>query len=189
MDKLEIKNKEESDQILKNLTGEEYKVISVESKEAKRLPVRHLPQALCNKVFQQARLLSQADDDARQQLYEAGYISYMRTDSVNLSQDSLSSAKTFIDSAYGKDYSLDEPRKFKNKAKGAQEAHEAIRPTSSSRTPESMKDSLDSKQYKVYDLIWRRFVACQMQPAILIPPLPTFPPKILFSGQTVRDEV
>jgi len=165
--KLEIKNKEESDQILKNLTGEEYKVISVESKEAKRLPgapftTSSLQQESSNKLGYSAKQTMML----AQQLYEAGYISYMRTDSVNLSQDSLSSAKTFIDSAYGKDYSLDEPRKFKNKAKGAQEAHEAIRPTSSSRTPESMKDSLDSKQYKVYDLIWRRFVACQMQPAI-----------------------
>ncbi len=167
LDKLEIKNKEESDQILKNLTGEEYKVISVESKEAKRLPgapftTSSLQQESSNKLGYSAKQTMML----AQQLYEAGYISYMRTDSVNLSQDSLSSAKTFIDSAYGKDYSLDEPRKFKNKAKGAQEAHEAIRPTSSSRTPESMKDSLDSKQYKVYDLIWRRFVACQMQPAI-----------------------
>ena len=167
LDKLEIKNKEESDQILKNLTGEEYKVISVESKEAKRLPgapftTSSLQQESSNKLGYSAKQTMML----AQQLYEAGYISYMRTDSVNLSQDSLASAKTFIDSAYGKDYSLDEPRKFKNKAKGAQEAHEAIRPTSSSRTPESMKDSLDSKQYKVYDLIWRRFVACQMQPAI-----------------------
>ena len=125
-----------------------------------------------------------------QQLYEAGYISYMRTDSVNLSQDSLSSAKTFIDSAYGKDYSLDEPRKFKNKAKGAQEAHEAIRPTSSSRTPESMKDSLDSKQYKVYDLIWRRFVACQMQPAIFDSTTADISAqKFYFQGKRFSDEV
>jgi len=90
----------------------------------------------------------------------------MRTDSVNLSQDSLSAAKTFIDSNFGKNYSLSEPRRFKNKAKGAQEAHEAIRPTIPSRTPDSMKDSLDAKQYKIYDLIWRRFIACQMQPAV-----------------------
>ena len=90
----------------------------------------------------------------------------MRTDSVNLSQDSLVAAKTFIDSNYGQNYSLDEPRRFKNKAKGAQEAHEAVRPTVPSRTPDSMKDLIDPKQYKLYDLIWRRFVACQMQPAV-----------------------
>ena len=167
LDKLEIKNKEESDQILKDLGDAEYKVASVESKEAKRLPgapftTSSLQQESSNKLGYSAKQTMML----AQQLYEAGHISYMRTDSVNLSHDSLTSAKNFIDSNYGKGYSLDEPRKFKNKAKGAQEAHEAIRPTSPTRTPESMKDSLDSKQYKVYDLIWRRFIACQMQPAV-----------------------
>ena len=167
LDKLEIKNKEESDRILKDLDGAEYKVAEVESKEARRLPgapftTSSLQQESSNKLGYSAKQTMML----AQQLYEAGYISYMRTDSVNLSQDSLSAAKTFIDSNYGKDYSLDEPRKFKNKAKGAQEAHEAIRPTSPSRTSDSMKDNLDAKQYKVYDLIWRRFIACQMQLAV-----------------------
>ena len=167
LDKLEIKNKEESDRILKDLGGAEYKVAEVESKEARRLPgapftTSSLQQESSNKLGYSAKQTMML----AQQLYEAGYISYMRTDSVNLSQDSLSAAKTFIDSNYGKNYSLSEPRKFKNKAKGAQEAHEAIRPTVPSRTSDSMKDSLDSKQYKVYDLIWRRFIACQMQPAV-----------------------
>jgi len=167
LDKLEIKNKEESDRILKDLSEAEYKVASVESKEARRLPgapftTSSLQQESSNKLGYSAKQTMML----AQQLYEAGYISYMRTDSVNLSQDSLTAAKNFIDSSFGKDYSLDEPRKFKNKAKGAQEAHEAIRPTAPSRTPDSMKDSLDPKQYKVYDLIWRRFIACQMQPAV-----------------------
>lgn len=167
LDKLEIKSKEESDKMLENLTGAEYKVAGVESKEARRLPgapftTSTLQQESSGKLGYSAKQTMML----AQQLYEAGYISYMRTDSVNLSQDSLSAAKTFIDSNFGKDYSLDEPRRFKNKAKGAQEAHEAIRPTVPSRTPDSMKDSLDPKQYKVYDLIWRRFIACQMQPAV-----------------------
>ena len=167
LDKLEIKNKEESDRILKDLDGAEYKVAEVESKEARRLPgapftTSSLQQESSNKLGYSAKQTMML----AQQLYEAGYISYMRTDSVNLSQDSLSAAKTFIDSSFGKNYSLDEPRRFKNKAKGAQEAHEAIRPTTPSRTPDSMKDNLDAKQYKIYDLIWRRFIACQMQPAV-----------------------
>src|SRR3989344_1679018 len=167
LDKLEIKNKEESDRILKDLGGAEYKVVGVESKEARRIPgapftTSSLQQESSNKLGYSAKQTMML----AQQLYEAGYISYMRTDSVNLSQDSLSAAKTFIDSNFGKNYSLSEPRRFKNKAKGAQEAHEAIRPTIPSRTPDSMKDSLDAKQYKIYDLIWRRFIACQMQPAV-----------------------
>src|SRR3989344_985293 len=167
LDKLEIKNKEESDRILKDLGEAEYKVAEVESKEARRLPgapftTSSLQQESSNKLGYSAKQTMML----AQQLYEAGHISYMRTDSVNLSQDSLTADKTFIDSSFGKNYSLDEPRRFKNKAKGAQEAHEAIRPTTPSRTPDSMKDSLDAKQYKVYDLIWRRFIACQMQPAV-----------------------
>ena len=167
LDKLEIKNKEESERILKDLGRAEYKVAEVESKEARRLPgapftTSSLQQESSNKLGYSAKQTMML----AQQLYEAGYISYMRTDSVNLSQDSLSAAKTFIDSNFGKNYSLSEPRRFKNKAKGAQEAHEAIRPTIPSRTPDSMKDSLDAKQYKIYDLIWRRFIACQMQPAV-----------------------
>ena len=167
LDRLEIKSKEESDQTLKSLIGAEYKVAGVESKEARRLPgapftTSALQQESSGKLGYSAKQTMML----AQQLYEAGYISYMRTDSVNLSQDSLSAAKSFIDSNFGQDYSLDEPRRFKNKAKGAQEAHEAVRPTVPSRTPDSMKDLLDPKQYKVYDLIWRRFIACQMQPAV-----------------------
>ena len=150
MDKLEIKNKEESDQILESLSEAEYKVASVESKKpegcrARPSPLAPLQQESSGKLGYSAKQTMML----AQQLYEAGYISYMRTDSVNLSQDSLSAAKSFIDSNYGQDYSLSEPRRFKNKAKGAQEAHEAVRPTVPSRTPDSMKDLLDPKQFKI----------------------------------------
>ena len=113
------KNKEESDQILESLNGAEYKVAEVESKEARRLPgapftTSTLQQESSGKLGYSAKQTMML----AQQLYEAGYISYMRTDSVNLSQDSLSAAKSFIDSNFGQNYSLDEPRRFKNKAKG-----------------------------------------------------------------------
>ena len=167
LERLEIKSKEEPDQILESLTGAEYKVATLEAKEARRIPgapftTSTLQQESSGKLGYSAKQTM----IIAQQLYEAGYISYMRTDSVNLSQDSLSAVKIFIDSNFGQEYSLYEPRRFKNKTKGAQEAHEAVRPTVPSRTPDSMKDLLDPKQYKLYDLIWRRFVACQMQPAV-----------------------
>ncbi len=110
-----------------------------------------------------------------QQLYEgvelgtggpAGLISYMRTDSVNLSEDSLREARGFLEKEVGKNYALPEPRRFKTKTKGAQEAHEAVRPTDPWRTPESVKEFLDQGQYRLYDLIWRRFIATQMPKAI-----------------------
>jgi DNA topoisomerase-1 len=95
-----------------------------------------------------------------------GLITYMRTDSVNLSEESLKEAHAFLEKNLGRNYSLPEPRRFKTRTKGAQEAHEAIRPTDPSRTPESIKPFLDKRQYKLYDLIWRRFMATQMPSAI-----------------------
>jgi DNA topoisomerase I len=110
-----------------------------------------------------------------QKLYEGidvgegsvGLITYMRTDSVVLSNQALEEAKSVITSLYGKEYSLDKPRLFKNKSKNAQEAHEAIRPTYISKTPIEVKKFLSSDQFKLYDLIWKRTVACQMAEALL----------------------
>ena len=112
-----------------------------------------------------------------QQLYEGniqnipnhtgGLITYMRTDSLNLSKIATSAAKDVITQIYGKEYSLDKPRVYKGKAKGAQEAHEAIRPVDMSLTPSDIRDFVDNSQYKLYSLIWKRTVATQMQAAKL----------------------
>ncbi|MBS3963109.1 MAG: type I DNA topoisomerase [Methylomonas sp.] len=105
-----------------------------------------------------------------QQLYEGidlggetvGLISYMRTDSVNLAEEALTDIRTLIAEKYGADNVPKEPRRFKTKSKNAQEAHEAIRPTSIQRLPEHVKNRLSAEQSKLYDLIWKRTVACQM---------------------------
>jgi DNA topoisomerase-1 len=110
-----------------------------------------------------------------QKLYEGidvgegsvGLITYMRTDSVVLSSQALTEARELITSLYGKDYALAKPRFFKNRAKNAQEAHEAIRPTSVGKTPAEVKKFLTPDQFKLYDLIWKRTVACQMAEALL----------------------
>ncbi|MEI8230848.1 MAG: type I DNA topoisomerase [Candidatus Peregrinibacteria bacterium] len=112
-----------------------------------------------------------------QQLYEgvdlgrgegqAGLITYMRTDSVNLSTKALTDARTEIERHYGREYIVSEPRLYKTKSKSAQEAHEAIRPSEISRTPQSLEDVLDHQQLKLYTLIWNRTVACQMATAEL----------------------
>ena len=110
-----------------------------------------------------------------QQLYEGidtgsgavGLITYMRTDSVNLAQEALNEIRELIAVRYGKDNVPAQPHVYKTKSKNAQEAHEAIRPTAAERVPESIKDSLSADQYKLYDLIWKRTVACQMIPATL----------------------
>jgi len=110
-----------------------------------------------------------------QQLYEgidlgsgpAGLITYMRTDSVTLAQEAMDDLRTLISKRYGKDQVPEEPRTFKNKSKNAQEAHEAIRPTSAEFIPDEIKDKLSQDQHKLYDLIWKRTVACQMIHATL----------------------
>ncbi len=109
-----------------------------------------------------------------QQLYEGldvgegdsyGLITYMRTDSTQVSKDAIGDARQFIEKRFGKDFLPGNPVIYKTRARGAQEAHEAIRPTSVSRTPERIKAYLSADQFKLYDLIWRRFVASQMKPA------------------------
>jgi DNA topoisomerase-1 len=110
-----------------------------------------------------------------QQLYEGidiggetvGLITYMRTDSVTLSQDALDELREFIGQRYGSDNVPEEARIFKTKSKNAQEAHEAVRPTSIMRVPESIKEKLSKDQFRLYELIWKRTVACQMAHATL----------------------
>jgi len=110
-----------------------------------------------------------------QQLYEGieidgestGLISYMRTDSVNLANEAIEEIRGFIADRYGKENVPDEVQVYKSKSKNAQEAHEAIRPTSVLRVPEDIKKALTAEQFKLYDLIWKRTVACQMMHATL----------------------
>lgn len=94
-----------------------------------------------------------------------GLITYMRTDSTNLSKDAIGSVRGFIDNEFGGKYLPEKPNFFGKRNARAQEAHEAIRPTDPKRTPAKMKDRLTSEQYRLYELIWKRFVACQMTPA------------------------
>ena len=96
-----------------------------------------------------------------------GLITYMRTDSVNLSNQALKEAHEVITAAYGAEYALSKPRHYKNKSKNAQEAHEAIRPTYLDKTPAAMKKFLPPDQFRLYELIWKRTIACQMAEALL----------------------
>lgn len=103
---------------------------------------------------------------AAQRLYEGGYITYMRTDSTNLSTEAVTAARTQVAQMYGQSYLSPQPRVYAKKAKNAQEAHEAIRPAGSSfRTPDSLRNELGGDEWRLYDLIWKRTVACQMADA------------------------
>ena len=127
--KLGIKNKEEADEILNDLKNAEYKIASVEKKEVKRNPLPPFTTStLQQEAWQHFRFPAKLTMRLAQSLYEKGFITYHRTDSLNLSDTSLFAAKKFITEKYGKNYWAGFLRKYKTKTKGAQEAHEAIRP-------------------------------------------------------------
>lgn len=151
-------------------------VQNVEKKEVRRNPnapftTSTLQQTAARKFGMSAKQIMVI----AQQLYEGvsigkegqvGLITYMRTDSVNLAESALVQIKEVVTSQYGKEFTLSEPKKYTSRAKGAQEAHEAIRPTDLSRLPSSLEAFLDKGQMKIYELIWKRTIASQMQPAV-----------------------
>jgi len=166
IDKLEIKNKTEADKILQDLENASYIVESVEKKETKRYPAPPFTTStLQQAAWQRFKFSAKMTMSLAQRLYEEGNITYHRTDSLNLSESSTTSAKNFITEKYGQDYWAGKAVKYVTKSKGAQEAHEAIRPAYAERTPDSLK-GLDSRQLKLYTLIWQRFIACQMTPGV-----------------------
>jgi len=165
--KLGIKNKEQTKKIVKDLEGAEYRVLDIQQKEIRKHPAppfttSTLQQEAARKLYFSAKQTMML----AQQLYENGYITYMRSDSVNIAMEALKSAQKFIKNKFGPDYYPGQPRIYKTKTKRAQEAHEAIRPTQVDREPAKIKQYLDARQAKLYDLIWRRFIACQMTSAV-----------------------
>ncbi|HEY4476344.1 MAG TPA: type I DNA topoisomerase [Candidatus Paceibacterota bacterium] len=170
--KLGIKTKKETDAILKNLEGAAYIVESVEAKETKRNPLPPFTTSTLQQTcWQRLRFSAKQTMRLAQLLYETGLITYHRTDSLNLSSQSVAAAESTITELFGKEYS--QRRVFKTKSKGAQEAHEAIRPTDPSKDPSSVALANEGKAAfakasaaKLYDLIWKRFVASQMAPAV-----------------------
>lgn len=173
--KAELPNQKSVDEIMDNLTGVNWKVQSIEEKTVKRTPS---PPFITSTLQQEAaRKLGFSVKKTMliaQQLYEGvevngesmGIITYMRTDSVNLSETALRMAKEAIEKNFGREFSLDTPRRYKNK-KSAQEAHEAIRPVDAAYAPADLKEFLDRDQLRLYELIWMRTLACQMKEAIL----------------------
>ncbi|MBZ5530138.1 MAG: type I DNA topoisomerase [Acidobacteriia bacterium] len=174
-EKTEVPNEEESKKITAALESALWSVRDVEKKERRRSPAppfttSKLQQDGSRKLrFSVKRMMMIA-----QRLYEGvelgdegsvGLITYMRTDSVRVSNDALDEARQMIGATYGKDFLPETPNVYKSR-KAAQEAHEAIRPTSVARHPDEIKKYLGEDEYKVYKLIWQRFVASQMTPAV-----------------------
>ena len=174
-EKCELHSEEETQRIVDDIKNQEFTVSDISQREVKRkagppLITSTLQQEAFNKLrFNASRTMMLA-----QQLYEGidlgdgetvGLITYMRTDSVNISQEATDRVRRFISANYGKKYLPKTPNKYKSK-KSAQEAHEAIRPSHVSRKPADMRRFLDDDQYKLYELIWNRFVSSQIVPAV-----------------------
>ncbi len=172
--KVEIKNKEEADKIVEDLKDRTFKVLEVKKTEKKRYPdPPFITSTLQQEAFNKLRFNATKTMIIAQQLYEGidikeanpvGLITYMRTDSPRVAPEAIKEVRNYIAGNFGKDYLPDTPNTYKVK-KLAQEAHEAIRPTLILRPPESLKEFLSPEQYKLYALIYNRFIASQMTPA------------------------
>jgi len=174
-EKAEISNEEQSNHILDSVKNEEFIVSSVDRKDKKR---NALPPFITSTIQQEAsrkiRFGTKKTMSIAQKLYEGidlgaegpvGLITYMRTDSVRISNEALDEARSYIKENYGVQYLPSKPNIFKVK-KSSQDAHEAIRPTYVNKIPDLIKEFLSDDEYKLYKLIWQRFVASQMNPII-----------------------
>ena len=172
--KIEIKNKEQLDAILDKINGKSFNVHEVKSGErVKKQPLPFITSTLQQEASKVLNFSTQKTMRTAQQLYEGvdikgrgtvGIITYLRTDSTRISEEAISSAKEFISNNYGDEYNLlNEVNKKSDKK--VQDAHEAIRPTDISLTPVKIKDELSRDQFRLYQLIWKRFVASRMSPA------------------------
>lgn len=160
-------NQNEADTVVTQLKSSDASVASVDKKEVRKYPVppfttSTLQQTASNKLgFTASRSMR-----AAQGLYEQGLITYMRTDSVNLAQEAIDASRAYIGKEFGSQYLPAEPKRYKTKAKVAQEAHEAIRPTQVEKSPTLLSQELEGDEKRLYTLIWNRFVACQMKEAV-----------------------
>jgi DNA topoisomerase-1 len=161
---------------LEKVTNGKLTVGQIEKKQRKRNPAApFITSTLQQEAARKLGFTAQRTMRIAQQLYEGieigmetvGLITYMRTDSVNLAAEAITDIRDLISKRYGKDNLPDDVRVFKTKSKNAQEAHEAIRPTAAKRHPDEIKEYLSAEQYKLYDLIWKRTIACQMIPATI----------------------
>ena len=166
LDKFDIANATAAELAVQAITTRDLSVKSVEAKPATRNPYApFMTSTLQQEASRKFGMGAKACMSAAQRLYEAGHITYMRTDGIDMAPEAVMAARDEIKRRFGADYVPDSPRMYKNKAKNAQEAHESIRPTDMSLSPDKLKVADD--QRKLYDLIWKRTIASQMAAARL----------------------
>ena len=173
--KMELKSQENVDQVLAAIRTAPFSVSKIKRQDKNRAPAPpFVTSALRQEASRTLNMTPRRTMSIAQQLYEGvdiegegtvGLITYMRTDSLRLSDEAVAAARAFAGARYGQEYLPEAPRQFKAKA-GAQDAHEAIRPSNVALTPENVRKSLTQEQYRLYKLIWSRFLACQMASAV-----------------------
>ncbi len=174
--KADLKTEEETNKVLASLENEEFRITKVKKRVTKRQPAPpYITSTLQQEASRRMGFQARRTMKAAQELYEGieieglglvGLITYMRTDSLRVSDEAKQAAAEYIKGKYGEEYLPPSPREYKSK-KNAQDAHEAIRPSMPELDPERVKSSLTTDQYKVYKLIWERFIASQMANALL----------------------
>ncbi len=176
-EKAELNSEQETNAVVDDLNGCRYVVKEVRKRDVQRHPAAPFTTStLQQEASRKLGYTAKRTMAVAQQLYEGlplgdegsvGLITYMRTDSTNLAASAVAEARDYIRERYGDAYLPESPRVYKSRAKGAQEAHEAIRPTSIRREPDAIRGYLSPEQYKLYTLIWQRMLACQMASAQL----------------------
>ena len=168
LEKFDINTKEKAEDAKAKIEAQDFKISKIERKKANRYPAPPFTTStLQQEAARKLRFPAKKTMQVAQHLYEAGYITYMRTDAVNLSVEAISACREAILKYFGEKYLPKSAKEYKTKSKNAQEAHEAIRPADVMNTPKKMEEKLDSDAYKLYELIWKRTIACQMEPAVL----------------------
>ncbi|HLP71174.1 MAG TPA: type I DNA topoisomerase, partial [Rhizobium sp.] len=176
IEKMTIGNKDTAEAAVSRIKGGSYTVKSIEKKQVRRHPYPpFITSTLQQEASRKLRFSATKTMRTAQKLYEGveingeltGLITYMRTDGVTLSGEAIGTIRTLIKNKFGDTYLPEAPRAYKSKVKNAQEAHEAIRPTDIFRSPETVSEYLDDDEARLYELIWKRAVACQMESAVL----------------------
>ena len=176
VDKLDIKNEKEAEKIYGEIKNSKFTVGTITKKETKRNPYPAFTTSTMQ-IESSRKLGLSVNQTMRtaQKLYEGteikgettGLITYMRTDSVVMSNDAINQIRNFVTDNYGSNYLPEKPRIYKSKAKNAQEAHECIRPTNINQTPKDIKQYITNEEFKLYEIIWQRAISSQMASAIL----------------------
>ncbi|MEW6378392.1 MAG: type I DNA topoisomerase [bacterium] len=174
--KAEIETETQASQVVDEVKAHDFRVVKVDRKKKKKQPVAPFTTSkLQQEAFRKLRFSAKKTMSVAQKLYEGielgaegstGLITYMRTDSTRIADESIQEVRSYILSRFGREYLPSRPKIYKNK-NNAQDAHEAIRPTSTLREPEKIKPFLKAEEFLLYQLIWNRFVACQMEDALM----------------------